>query len=87
MTVQRELKVKLDVTLPAGDHEMKLYLMFVPLSFLTQSRPPDTDFLLHLPSSCDSYLGADQTFDLPRISVAEGEDSDEDSSDEDDDME
>jgi hypothetical protein len=41
----------------------------------------------NLSSSCDSYLGADQTFDLPKISVAEGEDSDEDDSDEDEDME
>lgn len=31
VTVQRELKVKLDVNLPAGDHEMKLYLMCVAL--------------------------------------------------------
>lgn len=37
-------------------------------------------------SSCDSYLGADQTFDLPTISVAVGEDSDSDEDDSDEEM-
>jgi hypothetical protein len=54
VTVQRELKVKLDVTLPAGDHEMKLYLMCV--SPLTESPLPSLAEALTPAPSCPILL-------------------------------
>lgn len=57
VTVQRKLNVKLDFTLPKGEHSLRL-------SFIS-----------------DSHIGADQEHEIPKISVAEAEDSDEDESD------
>lgn len=54
VTVKRSLTVKLEITLPKGEHELKLYVV------------------------CDSYADADLEEPLGRISVAEGDDSDED---------
>lgn len=62
VTLTTVLKVKLEVSLPAGEHKLRLLLV------------------------SDSYLGADQSFDLDPITVAEGEDSsEEEDSDEEED--
>ncbi|KAM0788324.1 hypothetical protein ACM66B_001467 [Microbotryomycetes sp. NB124-2] len=63
VTIQRRLAIKLDLTLPKGTHDLKLYLI------------------------SDSWSGCDLEFDVPKVVVQEGVDSDEDEDDEDDEME